>query len=66
MNDRLSPVVELVEVSTDWKNWTRQKCYFNIYGTREEMHNVPADEVREIHRRIGELLIKINPEGGAS
>ena len=61
-DDRLSPVVELVEVSTGIKAWISQKYYFNIYGTSEEMLNIPIDEIREIHRRIGELLSRIDKE----
>jgi hypothetical protein len=65
MKDRPSPVIELVTVSTDHKNWSSGKYYFNIFGTEEEMHNVHLEEVIEINRRISELLNEINGKGNA-
>jgi hypothetical protein len=65
MKDRLSPVVELVKVSTDCKNWSSGQYYFNILGTIEAMHDVSIEEVIEINRRISELLNEINKKGDA-
>ncbi|MDR1370986.1 MAG: hypothetical protein LBJ72_12825 [Dysgonamonadaceae bacterium] len=64
MNGRTSPVVELVQVSTENKKWSAQKYYFNIYGISDEMCSIPIDEVREIHCRIGELLTGIEDQKG--
>lgn len=66
MKDRPSPVVEMVEVSTNHKKWYSGRYYFNIYSTNEEMLGVPVEDVIEINKRLTVLLNRINREGDES